>query len=251
MLIGAVILATDDTGFSGPAELGGQCASLVEIAGEPLVSRVVTVVRGSECICQVVVVGGEGSAGAPYGADLHLSALTSPRRNFETGLAALDGCSHAVILSGNLPFLTRQELMIFVSRATEARAPVVYPMVPLSSCQAEFPMLCPRSFRLAEGEVTVGHALFVHRETFLARSEVIDQVTEILRKPGRIASIVSMRVLLSFGMGHLTVDDLAQTASSALGIQVAALLLEAPGLAVAIRKPIDVRVAREKLGRQN
>ena len=95
--------------------------------------------------------------------------------------------------------------------------------------------------------MTGGSALFVHTETFLANPQAIERAVEVRREPRKLAGMVSPLIVLSFGMGRLTLEELAQAASTVLGLQVAAIMLDAPSLAMDVRKPIDVRVARERL----
>ena len=245
--IGAVILATRETGFTAASELGEQSAPIVEIAGQTLVERVVAVAHATEGIGLVVVVGGEESPAAPFGADLDLPASDSPAANLLAGLMVCEDCSHAVLLPGNLPFLTRGELERFLSAAVDTRADVVYPMVPREACEAAFPELRRHCFRLAEGEVTGGNALFVNRQALVADPELIERAVQIRREPWRLALVVNPLMVLSFNAGRLGLRDIAQAAEKAMGLTAAAVIVDAPGLAIDVRKPIDLRVARERL----
>ena len=76
---GVVVLATRDTGFSGPTELGGQCAPLVEIAGQTLAERVVRAARTARTVKRVVLVTAEAEEGC---------SCPRPRSFFPTFLSA-------------------------------------------------------------------------------------------------------------------------------------------------------------------
>jgi 2-phospho-L-lactate guanylyltransferase (CobY/MobA/RfbA family) len=245
--LGAVILATRETGFSAASELGEQSAPLVEIAGRTLVERVVAVAQGTKDIGPVVVVGGEECPAAPFGADLGLPASDSPAANLLAGLMVCEDCSHAALLPGTLPFLTQAELEGFLSAAMGTAADVVYPMVRREACEGAFPELRRNCFRLAEGEVTGGNALFVNRQALVANPELIARAVQIRREPWRLALMVSPLMVLSFNAGRLGLRDIAQAAEKAMGLSAAAVIVDAPGLATDVRKPIDLRVAREKL----
>jgi len=246
-MLGAVILATRDTGFSGASELGEQSAPLVEIAGGTLVERVVAVAQATEGLSRVVVVGGGESPSAPFGADVHLPGCDLPAANLLAGLMACDDCTHAALLPGNLPFLTQAELAGFLSAAEDTRADIVYPMVPREACEAGFPELRRTCFGLAEGEVTGGNALFVNRQALVANPELIERAVQIRREPWRLALMVSPLMVLAFNAGRLGLRDIAQAAEKAMGLKAAAVIVDAPGLATDVRKPIDLRVARERL----
>jgi hypothetical protein len=245
--IGAVILATRETGFTAPSELGEQSAPLVEIAGRPLVRRVVETVQGSEQVGRVVVVGGEESPDAPFGADVGLPASDSPAANILAGLMVCDKCEHTLLLPGNLPFLMRAELEALLSAGLDAAAEVVYPLVPRDACEAEFPGLRRHGFRLAEGEVAGGNALLVRTATFLANPQLVEEAVRIRREPWRLALMVNPLMVLSFNAGRLGLRDIAQAAETAMGVTAAAVIVKAPGLATPVRKPIDLKVARERL----
>jgi len=245
--IAAVILATRDTGITAPSELGDQSAPLVEIAGKTLVQRVVEAARESTHVRQVVVVGGQESPASPFGADLDLPASDSPAANLLAGLLIAESCTHAVLMPGSLPFLTPAELDLFLSAALDTGADIVYPMVPRASCQAAFPDLRRHYFGLAEGEVTAGCALFANRVRLAARPEIIEQAVQLRREPWRLALLVGPLMVLSFSAGRLGLRDIGQAAQKALGLSAAAILVDAPGLAMDVRKPIDLKAARERL----
>jgi len=244
----AVVLATCETGFTAPSELGEQSAPLVEIAGKPLVRRVIEAVRGSARIGRVVMVGGGESPAAPFGADLDLPACESPDANLLAGLMVCEEGGPVVLLPGNLPFLTPEDLDTFVEAAEATGVDVVYPMLLRTSCEAAFPDLRRTYFRLAEGEVTGGNALYVNRDQLVARPEIIAQAAQIRREPWRLAMMVNPLVLLSLNAGRMSLRDVSQAAEKALGVSAAAVIVDAPSLAMDIRKPIDLKAARERLG---
>jgi len=244
----AVVLATRETGFTAPSELGEQSAPLIEIGGKLLVQRVVEAARGSSRIGRVVVVGGGESSSAPFGADEALPADDSPEANILVGLMACGSCRRVVLLPGNLPFVTAGDLATFVSTAEATGADVVYPMLLRGACEAAFPDLRRTYFRLAEGEVTGGSALLVDRERLIARPEIIEQAAQIRREPWRLAMMVNPLVLLSFNAGRMSLRDISKAAEKALGVPAAAVIVDAPSLAMDVRKPIDLKAARERLG---
>ena len=59
--------------------------------------------------------------------------------------------------------------------------------------------------------------------------------------------MVNPLVLLSFSMGRLSLAEIGEAAGRAAKLQAAAVLVDAPGLAADVRRPIDVRVAKERL----
>jgi hypothetical protein len=181
------------------------------------------------------------------GADRCVAGGESPTDSIRSGMEALDGCEHAVLVPGNLPFLSSAELNALVAQARAEAADIVYPFVPLAACEAEFPELRRTGFRLAEGELTPASALFVHVRTCLDRLEALQQAVDIRHEPWRLARMVSPTMVLAFATGRLGLRDIAEAAQRALGLAVAMIVVNAPGLATDIRKPIDVKVARERL----
>jgi GTP:adenosylcobinamide-phosphate guanylyltransferase len=246
--LAAVVLATRETGFTAPAELGEQSAPLVEIGGQLLVQRVVDAARGSTRIERVVAVGGEESPEAPFGADEGLPTGDSPDADILAGLTACEGCGQVVLLPGSLPFVRAGDLDAFIAAAEGTGADVVYPMLLRSACEAAFPEFRRSYFRLAEGEVTGGSALCVSRDRLVARPEIIEQAAQIRREPWRLAMMVNPLVLLSFNAGRMSLRDISQAAQKAMGVSAAAILVDTPSLAMDVRRPIDLKAARERLG---
>ena len=115
--VGAVVLATHETGFGAPAELGGETAALIEVGGETLAARVVSAAEDAASVGTVVLVGGDDALGA----DEHLSTTGNPAKDIAAALALLDDCPHAIILPGNIPFVRGAEIEAFVRAAAAAK----------------------------------------------------------------------------------------------------------------------------------
>ena len=245
--VGAIILATADTGFGDPAGPGSRPSSLVDVAGEPLARRVVRAVREATSIGPVVVVCDPGATDK-LGADQELPSGGALAEDMLAALTAVRGCDHAVIVPGDVAFVTGAEIDAFVAAVLARGVQTAYPMVPRGVCEAAFPGIRRTYFRLAEGELTGANALYVHVPTFLGNPLIIGQAVELRREPWRLAMMVDPRVLFAYAAGHLSLGTIEAAAGKALGIRLGVLVLEAPGLATDIQKPIDLRAARERLG---
>jgi len=246
--VGAIILATADTGFGDPATPGSRPSSLVEVAGEPLARRVVRAVREATSIGPVVVVCDPGATDT-LGADQEVSGSGVLAEDMLGALTAVRECGHAVILPGDVAFVTGPEIDAFVTAALARGVQTAYPMVPRGVCEAAFPDIRRTYFRLAEGELTGASALYVEVPTFLGNPLIIAEAVEIRREPWRLAMMVDPRVLFAYTAGRLSVTTIEAAAEKALGIRMGVLVLEVPGLATDIQKPIDLRAARERLER--
>jgi 2-phospho-L-lactate guanylyltransferase (CobY/MobA/RfbA family) len=246
LTVGAIVLATADTGFGDPAKPGSRPSSLVEVAGEPLARRVVRALREAVSIGPVVVVC-DPSATDALGADRELPGGETLADDLLAALTAVGECAHAVILPGDVAFVTGAEIDAFVAAALGRGVQTAYPMVPRGVCEAAFPDIRRTYFRLAEGELTGASALYLEVPTFLGNPRIIGEAVELRREPWRLALMVDPRVLFAYTAGHLSVTAIEAAAEKALGIRLGVLVLDAPGLATDIQKPIDLRAARGRL----
>jgi hypothetical protein len=114
-------------------------------------------------------------------------------------------------------------------------------------CEARFPDFRRTYHRLEEGELTGGNALLVHVPTFLREGDIISEAVALRREPWRLALQVDPLILFSYTAGRLSTTHIEEAVRKALGIRAAALVLDVPGLATDIQKPIDVKAARERL----
>jgi hypothetical protein len=204
--------------------------------------------REAATVDEVVLVGGQGVPGAPFAADRHLDGTDSAATDIQRALGALDGCSSAVVVPGDVPFASSTEIDTFVEAATARQAQMAYPLVARASYEAAFPELRRTYFRVAEGEVTGGNALFLDVPTFLNNGEILAEAMELRNDPWRLAPMLGPLVLLALGQSGLSLSHIESAVQKALGIRGAAVIVEAPGLATDIRKPIDLRYARQRLG---
>lgn len=243
----AIILATPDTGFGAPEGSDGRASSLQEAGGEPLVSRVVRACRASASVGKVAVIAEPDAAGAPFGADEHLEALPLPADSIQHGLSTLNGQGSAVILPGDVPFVSGDEIDAFVAAAAGREAQMGYPLVPRASCETAFPDLRQTYFRLTEGELTGGNALFIDVPTFLSNDQILVQAMELRNEPWKLALAINPLILLSYRSGGLGLAQIESAAQKVLGVRGAAVIVDAPGLATDVRKPIELRAARQRL----
>ncbi len=243
--VGAVILATRDTGFGDAARPEAVPSSLVSVAGEPLVQRVIRAVQETPDVAKTVVI---AAAEGELGGDEQFASTGSLGEDILAGLVALGDCAHAVLLPGDIAFVTSAEIGAFVATALARDVQMAYPMVQRSVCEAAFPDLRRSYFRLAEGELTGASALYLDVPTFLGNPEIISQAVELRREPWRLALMVDPTVLFAYGAGRLSTTYIEAAAEKALGVRTAVTILEAPGLATDIQKPVDLRAARIRLG---
>ena len=240
-------MATADTGFGASSTSDGQVPALQEISGEPLVSRVVRACGEASRVERSVVIGEQDAPGAPFGADDMVEAAASPADNIQRGLAALNGCEVAVVLPGDVPFVSGAEIDAFIAAARARDAQMAYPLVSRPTYEATFPEFSRTYFRLSEGELTGGDALFLHVPTFVSNAAILEEAMELRNEPWKLALAVNPMVLLSYRSGGLSLPDIEEAVRKVLGVQGAAVIVEAPGLATEVRKPIDLRSARERL----
>lgn len=243
-----MVLATADTGFGGCCSAGDQSSSLHVIGGEPLISHVVRACLAAASVEQTLVVGAPDAAGAPFGAEGLLEAGGSPASDIQRALAALDGCSSAVVLPGDVPFVSGAEIDAFISAAAARGAQMAYPLVARAAYEAAFPDVRRTYFRVAEGEVTGGNALFLDVPTFRDNGQILGEAMELRNEPWRLAAMMGPLALLALGRGGISLSQIESAVQDALGIRGAAVIVEAPGLATDIRKPVDLRYARARLG---
>lgn len=241
----AVVLAGGPADAVAAVQPGVPNKAFVEIAGTPLVERVLAALGRAERVGRILVV-----APARSHADPALSAADELRPDgvritdsLRSGLAGLPSAASVLVVASDLPVLTPAAVDDFAVRVSELEADVVYGCVERSTHLARFPNVPHTWARMREGTFC-GAGLAALRPRALPLLErFIERLGAARKHPIRLASLFGWDVLARYAVGRLRIADAERRASDILGAPVRALVSPFPETAVNVDRAGDVALA--------
>ncbi|MDH7601835.1 MAG: NTP transferase domain-containing protein [Armatimonadota bacterium] len=245
--IGVVILAGAQAGQLFPQN-SSISRGMVPVAGKPMVQWVVDAFRGVPSVDRIVVVGDVDVVGA----DAVVPPCGGFVDNLRKGLECMEPDQKVILASCDIPMLTAESVEDFIGRAREANADFVYPIVPRSQCEAQYPGVKRTYLRTADGVFTGGNLVLVNPRFVLENWRIIREAYEARKHVLRLARIIGLsivfRVLISMVCPRaLKVSDLERAAARLLSGSVAAVVSEYPEIAEDVDKPSDLHAVERFL----
>ncbi len=250
----AVVLA------GGTADWLGEPKALLAINGVPLILRIVKELQALPSISQIAVVAPEKVLSilpeAPKGC-IKVNATSDLWANVQLGIEAVkpEPDDYLLLCAADMPFVTRESLEKFLSKALEARADVAYLAVPLSAFQrfSALEKFRRTRARLKEGTFTGGNLFLLSAKALPNISLLADRAIRSRKSRWQLGQIAGWRLLFKWLLSHLpivgnpflvSISELERRAEELLGCRCKAVVADLPELAFDIDKLEDYELAQ-------
>jgi GTP:adenosylcobinamide-phosphate guanylyltransferase len=217
----------------------------VDVAGEPMIRRVLDGLRAARLVCDVHV------CGPPRA--LRAAGVSEPVLSCEgDSLSATLGVAlrratdeRALLIAADVPLVGGTALDRWIAACLEADADLCFPVVSWDAMQARLPGARKTWYDLRDGRFTKGNMVVVHPSALRGSLDRVDRLYDT-RKRKRWARAMPGGFLKRMALGRLTVADVSSALSTFLGCSVEAVMAE-PELAVDVDEVEDVAFVRSVL----
>lgn len=243
----AVVIAAPSTGGSGIdlSQFSGH-KSLVPVNGRAAVSHVIESLKSCKAIDRVVLATDDEWPVGSFGEDEQFRAPGA----FQAALAGLQAAASAgwcVFATGDLALASASAWEDLILHAPDAD--VVYPVVEQSVMDAAYPGLETYYLSAAEGSFTGSSCLLVRPKTALENREALLRLLEARSNPRALLGLLGAGFALRMMFSTLSVRDLEQTVSNALGLSCRVYESPRPELFVSIDSPELLALIERELAR--
>lgn len=245
------LLALVLAGRRGPhdALAGARHRALLDVAGVPMLVRVVRALRASPIVSGIAVSIDEPAAiaGVPGLEDVRcFESLSSPSRSVRDALGRMSG-SRVLVTTADHALLTPQIVGTFAESAEALGADLGVGLVGESVIRAVHPDTTRTYLRFRDGGFS-GANLFAFRTSAATRAaEFWVRAEQFRKRPWRLASVFGPLALLQFAFRRLTLDAAFERASRAIGCTVAAVPLPFAEAAIDVDRPSDLALVERIL----
>jgi molybdopterin-guanine dinucleotide biosynthesis protein A len=245
----AIVLAGQRDGEDALAEYAGaSCKAVIEIAGIPMLTRVLKTLRSSSSLAKIVV---SGPSDSEVAKQKELSDLiragdvswtppqASPSRSAYHVLCQLPSDEQVLLTTADHPLLTPEIVDDFCTASVQLGADLTVGLAPYSLVHDEFPEMKKTVLRFKGAELC-GCNLFAFLTP--AGREVAHYWREVeaqRKNPLRVIRILGWLSVVKYFFGMLTLDDALKSLSRNLGLQIRAVILPYADAAVDVDSVSD------------
>lgn len=230
--------------------------ALLEVAGVPMLLRVVRTLRAVPRVGPIVVsiddpeaLSSEPELAALVrdGAVAVRRSLDSPSRSVGDALTAFEDLP-VLVTTADHALLTPEMLDLFLDACARSSADLLVGLVSRACLTERFPDL-PRTWLRFRDEHYSGANLFGFRTPAARRAAAFWVRAESFRKrPWRLVSAFGPAALILFLLGRLTLDGALARASAVIGARIEAVRLPMAEAAIDVDRPSDLALANRLLG---
>lgn len=163
--------------------------------------------------------------------------------NVALGLEVLPGSEQVLVVTSDIPLLTREALEDFLYRCQGKTAEVYYPIIRKEDNEKKYPGNRRTYVRLREGVFTGGNIFLIYPPVISRSVDLVQKIISLRKNPFQLAKVLGWVFVLKFILGILTVKELEQRLSSLLNMEAVSVVTPYPEIAVDIDKPSDLSVA--------
>lgn len=249
--IDAVVLAGGPSDALSARQPGAPNKAFVEVGGEALVGRVISVLRSSPSVGRVVVV-------APPAMRRHPAILLADELrpagvritdSLRAGLAGFWPDSDVLVTASDLPVLTIAAVEHFVAGVRSLGADAVYGCVDRRAHVAAYPQFPHTWARMRDGTFCGGGMVALKPRSLELLERFIERLGAARKRPLRLASLFGWDVLARYAIGRLAIAGAEARASALLGAPVKALVSPFPETGINVDRVSDVGLAEALIAR--
>ncbi|RQD74671.1 MAG: molybdopterin-guanine dinucleotide biosynthesis protein A [Candidatus Syntrophonatronum acetioxidans] len=245
----AVVLA-GSKGTSPLAEAFGETnKAFITLQGKPMINYVLEVLESLEEIEEVVVVG-------PLQELQEIEEKPSlkfvPEKgdiidNVLQGVAGLSLGKPVILLTSDIPLITREALRDFIKRSQDLEADFCYPILRKKNCEEKYPGGVRTYARLKEGSFTGGNVFFIRPQVVESTAHKAGEFIELRKKPHLLALKLGIIFILKFIFKRLTVKEVEEKVSRLFGVKARAVITSYPEIGMDVDKVEDLKLVEGAL----
>lgn len=246
-MIDAIVLAGGGREAGLPPGLPNK--AFIELAGRPLVGRVVDALRDAQGVGRIAAVGPpELRSAIPQDVTLVPDA-GEIMDNVARAVEALRASSMTLAAASDLPLLSGRAIDEFLAVCAAQRADFFYPIVPKDAVTTRFPTVSKTYVTLAEGTFCGGGVMLFNAQVLDRVKPFVERIIAARKKPWQMAQMFGWSIIMKFFAGTLSIDEVVTRATEIVGIVVKPVIVARPELAldIDVGKPENLDALRREL----
>ncbi|AEF16221.1 MULTISPECIES: nucleotidyltransferase family protein [Thermoanaerobacterium] len=219
--------------------------ALIKIKDRYMISYVIDALRGSGKVDKIAVVGDREKLQCIDGIDILIDQGNSIIENVVKGIEPFKNDRRVLILTCDIPMLTKEAVIDFVEQSEALNADLCYPIVKREDNERKFPDAKRTYAKIKEGTFTGGNIFYINPQIVDACIEAAKQFIAFRKKPWKLGQLLGFRILILFAFGRVTISQLERKVSELFNINAKAVISKYPEIGNDVDKDEDVEMANK------
>ncbi|HHV74282.1 MULTISPECIES: nucleotidyltransferase family protein [unclassified Thermoanaerobacterium] len=219
--------------------------ALIKIKDRYMISYVIDALRGSGKVDKIAVVGDREKLQCIDGIDILIDQGNSIIENVVKGVEPFKNDRRVLILTCDIPMLTKEAVIDFVEQSEALNADLCYPIVKREDNERKFPDAKRTYAKIKEGTFTGGNIFYINPQIVDACIEAAKQFIAFRKKPWKLGQLLGFRILILFAFGRVTISQLERKVSELFNINAKAVISKYPEIGNDVDKDEDVEMANK------
>ncbi|MGE5582122.1 MAG: NTP transferase domain-containing protein [Bacillota bacterium] len=223
----------------------------IEIAGRPMLDYVILALKNVAAINRIVVVGSEAmlSEEIKKSIDLAIKPGDSLIDSLLNGLDSLETDEPVLVLTSDIPLITREAVEDFLSRCQRRKGDVYYSFVSKELNEKKYPGVQRTYVKLKEGTFTGGNLVLLSPRFVKDNRDLLIKAASLRKKPLQLGRMLGWRCLYRFLLGKLTIPEIEERVAKIFNINAVGVVSPYPEVGIDVDKPSDLKLAKEVLSK--
>ncbi len=215
-----------------------------KIKDKHMIEYVVETLRKCDCIDRIAVVGPKDKLEPVIGdiVDKIIEGTDSIVSNILLALEHFPGRREMLIVTSDIPMITREAVEDFVARCRQKDVDLCYSIVDKKVNDHKYPGVRRTYARLWEGQFTGGNVFYFNPEVVDKCKDFVEKMLEYRKSPMKMARVLGFGFLLRLALGILTINAIQRKCESLLGIRGAAVISPYPEIGNDVDRLSDLEV---------
>lgn len=219
--------------------------ALIKIKDRYMISYVIDALRGSGKVDKIAVVGDREKLQCIDGIDILIDQGNSIIENVVKGIEPFKNDRRVLILTCDIPMLTKEAVIDFVEQSESLNADLCYPIVKREDNERKFPDAKRTYAKIKEGTFTGGNIFYINPQIVDACIEAAKQFIAFRKKPWKLGQLLGFKILILFAFGRVTISQLERKVSELFNINAKAVISKYPEIGNDVDKDEDIEMANK------
>ncbi|QSZ27479.1 NTP transferase domain-containing protein [Aceticella autotrophica] len=219
--------------------------ALIKLKGKYMISYVIEALRNSGKIDKIAVIGDKVKLSGIDGVDLLIEQGDSIIDNILIGIKPFKEDKRILILTCDIPMLTKEAVIDFIEQSEASGADLCYPIVKKEDNDRKFPEAKRTYAKIKDGTFTGGNIFYVNPAVIDKCIDAARQFIAYRKKPWKLGKLLGVKILFLFIFRKVTISELEDKVSELFNIKGKAIISSYPEIGNDVDKDEDIEMANK------
>jgi GTP:adenosylcobinamide-phosphate guanylyltransferase len=223
----------------------------INIAGRPMIDYVISALKNVPVISRIIVVCDESVLSETIKKQVTL--IIKPGKtlldSLNNGLRVMDSREPVLVLTADIPLISREALEDFLLRCKQKEADVYYSFVPKEVNDQKYPGVKRTYVKLREGVFTGGNLVLLSSEVIRNHTAILNKAVLLRKKTIQLCLMLGWKYLFYLLVGRLTIRQIEEQVAKILKIKAIGVISSFPEVGIDVDKPSDFHLVSKALSK--